>query len=644
MPREYTMFGVWDIETSVEMDGDGKPVDTWLSYGIIRLYSSRDASVIFSLRFTDWETLDQMLNRMCILTGGRDTILYAHNLAFDGDFAIKNISNPSKVVATAPHRPISMILNKHPHINFRCSYQLIDKSLKAIGEEIGLPKLDNDYKKLERGELPTEEDWIYCERDCDIVASKILQYIKEYGNIWKIPLTKTGIVREMLREYCERLDSHREWDLLPDHDAYRIMRNAFYGGISMGNPAYIGYHVKGVASFDMSSAYPFSALTGKFPRTITRSNSTEIPASGAWIARIRFTGITSKFDWGWLPSSRIKYRWDSIIFNGKLIESEEIEMTLCNIDFASIEMTYTWSDLTVIELWEGDTPQPLPSPIYNLFTDLAERKQTAKIVYKQALKDGLDSDTIEKLAIDYAKAKERFNSLYGMMVQEFEQEDFEVDATGHWKTLPPKYGGRKKHMNRNYLFGVFITAYTRNNLLRFAVTNGGNELIYVDTDSVKIPDDGREIIDTNRELYEALDHSKIGNLGEWEREEYGKAEKKSNHIDTFKCFGAKKYLIEAGGEIKLTVAGLPHKDPHGNPITSTIDGFTLGTTWERCKLARAFIYASGEMETPDDITTRRYIDGKVDSGGCALYETGYTLGMTLSDITYIKQKYGRTIR
>ena len=646
--REYRTFGVWDIETSVQMNEYGRPCDTWLSYGVIGVYLTRDGRPAFRRMFTTWETFRECLADIVDLTGGREFILYAHNFAFEADFLVKHIGGGVKsVIASGKHRPICIRLNDFPSIEFRCSWKLIDEGIAAIGRRVGLPKLEGDYSPLPRGTIPDRKRVEYCTRDCDIAALGVIPFIKEYGNVWRVPYTKTGIVRGMLKDYCRKMDPGRDWDLIPPKEMYRIMREAFLGGISISNPEKTGYTVRNVGSFDMSSAYPFAALSEDFPRRMEKGDPKDFNVDSWYIVRVRFYGVRSRYEWAWLPSSRMDYSPDVLTFNGKIIEAGYVEATLTCIDFHNIELTYTFDRYRVLEYYPLYDVQPLPKPIYSLFEDLAGAKQTAKKVYK--------GDPTPENEVSYSKSKTRFNSLYGMLVQkvtEIEGEDYTIDDFGDWTLLETDEDPGedcRKHLCRSYLFGVFITAFTRRNLLRFYVTNAGDRLVFGDTDSCKMevePD--QVIVNTNAEGMKRINRDKVGNLGEWERETFTisndpKDKRKTDVIDEFRTYGAKKYWDRTGDVTHVTVAGLPSRDLDGSPIDTSDEAFRLGHVWENCKLARAFlsrgkavsIWENGEQIVVDKAAP--------DAGGVALYPVHYTLNMTEYDKLYIKMKYGRIV-
>lgn len=642
--RDYRTFGVWDIETSTELDKRGRPFDTWLSYGVIGVYLARDGRPAFRRCYTTWTEFRDCLADIVDLTEGRDFILYAHNFSFEADFLVKNIGGGVKhVVANGKHRPITLRLVDFPSIEFRCSWKLVDASIAAIGERVGLPKLEGDYSPLPRGTKPDRKRVEYCTRDCDIAALGIVPFIQEYGNIWRVPYTKTGIVRGMLKENCRKMDPGRDWDLVPDPEMYRIMREAYYGGISISNPAKTGYTVHNVGSFDMSSAYPFAALSEDFPRYMARGDVSQFHPDGWYIVRVKFVKIRSRYEWAWLPSSRMDFSNDAVLFNGKIVEASTVEATLTNVDFHNVEMTYTFRRFEILEYYPLSGVKPLPRPIRELFETLAGAKQDAKKAYK--------ANPTEENARTLDKAKRRFNSAYGCMVQSLDTTRFLIDENGQWTEEDvPLDPTSRKHLNRSYLFGVFITAFTRRNLLTFYVTNAGDRLVFGDTDSCKMelsPD--QEIVNTNAEKMKRINRDRVGNLGEWERETFPVSydpddNRKTDVIDDFRTYGAKKYWYRTGDVTHVTVAGLPARFLDGTPIDTSDDAFRLGHRWENCKLARAFLSRGKGVAIWESGERIEEYDAAPDAGGVALYPTGYTLNVTENDRLYIKLKYGRDIK
>ena len=74
-------------------------------------------------------------------------------------------------------------------------------SLRYIGNELGFPKLNSDYRFILPTDKVTSEEKTYCIVDNDIVAKYVLSLVKEFGKLREIPYTKTGRVRKPFSLY-----------------------------------------------------------------------------------------------------------------------------------------------------------------------------------------------------------------------------------------------------------------------------------------------------------------------------------------------------------------------------------------------------------------------------------------------------------
>ena len=103
------------------------------------------------------------------------------------------------------------------------STNYFDYSLKQIGEEIGLPKLDVDFKKSTLTELKT-----YCRRDVEILSTAVLQYMRfnkehDTGNF---SLTKAS---QAFACYRHRFMESKIY-IHSNKVVQELERNAYFGG------------------------------------------------------------------------------------------------------------------------------------------------------------------------------------------------------------------------------------------------------------------------------------------------------------------------------------------------------------------------------------------------------------------------------
>ena len=323
-------------------------------------------------------------------------------------------------------------------------------------------------------------------------------------------------------------------------------------------------------------------------------------------------------------------------FNGKVISADYIIRTVTCVDYQMIKETYTFSEYEILEFYPLEKYSKIPKPYIETIKIYGQIKDSLGKEVDELESKGLENtqEYIEKYS-DYMLSKNDYNSIYGMAVQKLVQEEYIIDENFNWvkKDLEYKYI-EGKHLKRNFLFGIFITAYARRNLLRGILKNCPQSFVYSDTDSIKFL--GENIfIDTNNRLEgEFKEISFLKNLGRFEYEKT---------YEEFKTFGAKKYCFKYNGNYGVTVAGLPK---HRAEINS-LDDFYCGREFKDCKLAKKYIYKSHITITEefdnilsesqdDDIEEFLNTNGISSNGGVSLFPVSYVLDMTHNDKSYIK--------
>ena len=125
----------------------------------------------------------------------------------------------------------------------------------------------------------------------------------------------------------------------------------------------------------------------------------------------------------------------------------------------------------------------------------------------------------------------------------------------------------KKKSFLSFAYGVWVTAYARDNLLRRVIAND-DYVVYCDTDSCKLVDGyKREVFDDyNKQVSERIEFvCKVLKLDvnkyapsdiKGHKHMMGLFEKECNY-EKFITQGAKKYAYVIDGKIHITVAGVP---------------------------------------------------------------------------------------
>lgn len=640
MLNNNALFLTLDIETSslmgevLNIDGElvKHPLAVWLSYGVCKTYTSKGEE-ISKIRFREWEELHEYLDNISQSLGKFKCICYVHNLGYEFDYVIKNLSLPQKFLTNSSHSVIATSLIRYPNIQFRCSYLLSGYSLARIGKMIDFPKLESDYRQILPCQKVTETEWEYCERDNDIVAKYIVQVcLKEYGLLFNIPYTKTGRVRKIFHKYYDELEGNScKWDSMPDENCIEALNKAFNGGVVVSNPFFTDTTLYKVHSYDITSSYPFAGVSEKFPRTIKHFgvHPTTVNANEYFIAKIKFKNIRSKFNWQWLSISKLENIEQCEFFNGKLISGKSCERYVTNIDFELIEKTY-YFEYEVLDYWVLLDIDYLPECYIKTIKEIGKKKALLKEQLKQYDET---SKEYQEISIDYALAKNDFNSIYGMMVEKLIKQEYEIDENFLWHTKDGKYK-YKKHMKRNFLFGVFITAYARRNLINAILENCPETFVYCDTDSIKFI--GENIFkDTNKTLPEFMsDTPELSTLGRFDYE---------GTYDEFKTLGAKKYCYKKNENYFVVVAGLPKNTEYG---IKSLDDFCCGRNYKNCKLGKSYLTQSsffeldedGELEFSGNIDVAEWLkENEIrTNGGVGLFPTSYKLNMTENDKNVVK--------
>lgn len=629
MQRLNEYFLTLDIETSSEYEkdknGNEKPIAVWLSYGY-SIFWDKCGNPIEVCYFRDWLTLKNFYDKISSKYYYYEIINYVHNLGYEFDFLIKNVSKPIKFLSNSTHATISGTLERYKNIQFRCSYLLSGYSLKKLGDIVGLPKLESDYRTIYPDDEVTEEEKFYCYRDNEIVAQYIVKVLlKEYGTVHNIPYTKTGRVRRMFQSNYIKGD----WDIMPTEECYRALEKAFNGGITISNPRFTNMDLRKVHSYDIVSSYPFATLSEKFPQKIRRCMCPrKLDYRNYFIAKIRMKNINSIYDWQWLSISKMENIADgSIFFNGKLMYSPSVDRYVTNVDFEIISKTYEF-EYEVLEYYELYQVEDLPECFINTILYYADKKHKLKQerkCYKEGTEEFFEIDR------EYTLSKNDFNSIYGMMVEKLVKPIYYIDEDFIWHKKDGEYKySEEKHLKRNFIFGVYITAYARRNLINAILTNCPHTFVYADTDSIKFIGENN-FIDTNKQIHEYLrEYECVKQLGRFEYE---------GTYEQFKTLGAKKYCYSNDNKhFVCTVAGLPKND-YG---FASLDEFHCGKIFKNCKLGKRYIVNEKAIEIDDEGTVIECcIDEKVQdfldenkintAGGIGLFPTSYSLDMTRND-------------
>lgn len=494
----------------------------------------------------------------------RKQIIYVHNLSYEFKF-ITNFINIQDVFATDINKVLTV---KSDNFEYRCSYFLSGKSLEKFLQDSKNPhylktKEDIDHN-VQRTPLTvlTDEEMGYCIIDVLGLYHRLLELL-EVDDINTIPLTKTGYVRrDVLKAMKVNKKNRRVFeDTQLDRDEYDLLKECFRGGNTASSRFYCNKLISDdMGSWDLSSSYPFQMLARLFPigkfRHVKIKNLKRLVqynTNYCTIGRYAFTNlrIKSSVPVPYIPFSKCIKAYDPLCFNGRVLNSDAVIISLTEVDFEIVKSQYDYDELRVYDFMystKGRLPQELIDTLM-LYFEL-----------KSTLKD------VEGMEYEYLANKELLNSMYGMIVQDCINEninyiDNEFVATGTFTDLDDFYKSFKKILP--YQWGVWITAHARKQL-QVGIDLVGLDCVYTDTDSVKFIDDNytplfkalneqinKECIDKGIKNYIDLEDGKRAYMGTWDND---------GTYKKFVTLGAKKYAyVDMNDNLKITVAGLNKK-------------------------------------------------------------------------------------
>ena len=517
-------------------------------------------------------TLDYISKRYN-LSPKRRLIVYVHNLGYEFQW-FRKYFKWDKVFSVESRKPLYCITKSG--IEFRCSYLLSGFSLEKLGENLTKYKVqkkvgDLDYNLIRHSNTPlTEKEWGYILNDGLVVMAHIQEEIERLGSIAKIPLTKTGYVRNLCRDACLKGEHKYEYSklirtLTLTQETYLQCKRAFLGGFTHANVNYVDSIISDVNSFDFTSSYPAVILSEKFP--MSKPHKKEIKSHEEFIKYltkyccmfdIKFKNIRSKVEYeNYISLSRTNNIEHYIVNNGRIVEASSLEMTITEQDFFIISKLYKWDSMEIANFnyfYKGYLPKPFIEVVLSLYKDKTELKG------------------VEEKLVEYMVSKGMINALYGMCVTEICKNEV-IYIAGEWSEEKADIEKLIDKYNKNgsrflyYPWGVWITAYARRNLFT-GIIEFGNDYIYSDTDSIKVKNIEKHIEyikkyneTITKKVEMCLNYHNLPAdmacpktikgekkpIGVWDYE--GK-------YSRFKTLGAKRYITEKDGNIEITVAGV----------------------------------------------------------------------------------------
>lgn len=700
----YTYF--WDIETSkIKCDNGEYMQVTYLSNVLKMNYITGE--LVQSLFF---RTIEETVEHFKTL---EHCTVWAHNLDYELTFLLRDIGETKgtvkynkngvvegiydeqvqNIILRDKHSPLSINLDYLPHITFRDSYALFNKSVATLGKELGIPKLEYNYKVVR---LPwdklTQLDYDYNERDNVIVAKAIYKYMQDNGfNFEDIPLTFTSFVKLKRKEFIVNNFSKKALnkfyfdrnEQVKDFSYFELMLKTYQGGLTTSNINETGKLIdKGVYSIDIKSSYPYQMCSRYFPFYSEKHTKHYVGTLAdkyfklgnykGFYGYFKFKNIRVKNRNYLLPisSSQLAKGFvsdDRVLFNGKLLSANEIMLPCNEIDVDTINLVYNYDMIECVEIYATNKQRRLRHEETSFLLSSFYKKETIK----------------DKTDLEYALAKVYINSMYGVKVtapikNSYIIENGEINETDYFKFNQDK---RKdiydKFIENQKAFGgtldifsdgCYITSFARFMLVQMIVklVNAKCNVVYSDTDSIKFYLNGNseqhimkiisleniKIVRGNKNNPRFIKfkednniseehYNKICNLGIWELETVDDNDN-PKPIPYFITYGAKKYgYITSDDEVVTTIAGCNKKNPPTviknlaeRENISLLESFkivlSLGTQFDESASGRTVAKVENRIREDMEFLTYKGIPIK-QYGGIIIEETTYTLNVSLSD-------------
>lgn len=541
---------------------------------------------VIGRELSDFPKLVERLNKII----GARWVCFVHNLHYEHTF-IREYLNIDKIFFTEVRKPLYFDVGQ---CQFRCTYRLTNLSLEKWGEQNGVAKKvgDLDYTVLRTPKTKlTQKEMDYCIFDLLVMVQGLKPYKEQYHHIFDIPYTLTGQVRIKVKELYADDFRFKKFvsEMMPQtYDDYLVQAKTFGGGYVASNVRYTNTLLRGLISKDIASAYPWQVFSKLFPSApFLKVNAPVNWYDGnAHICLVEFQALESIDDLCVMPSSKrimaqgikldtFKKQEKAILKNnGKVRYADRFAIYCTEQDFALYSQYYKW-EKCIIHSHRIAPVDYIDKRFIMLMLELYKNKTELK---------GVDDEI-------YHQSKALLNSMsYGMMAtapcrDSYEEIDYVPkvhkcnEATGNaqlqefkdkpWKNVVP------------YCWGLYVTSYQRRRVLsiakKFSDEKGHNRTVYIDTDSNKgfftesdlkvFDDDNNKVLETIERICKERDinsyllspKDKEGNahtLGVWEND--GRYfEFKTMHA---KCYAYRELLENGdGGEVKITVAGVPKK-------------------------------------------------------------------------------------
>lgn len=554
-----------------------------------------------------WEEFTEFASRIVDhykLNKKKKMLVFIHNLSFEFSFMRKWLPGINHVLAKTKREVMTFTWN---YIEFRDSLILTRFGLARMSKNynLGLDKLkgDLDYNLIRIStpeyQTPLElEEIAYCINDVQILQLFFHKFIKKefLRNGYKIPLTQTAVPRSEMKRALKKLgksynNTYHDFIMrcFPDEELYYLMRRyLFRGGYTHSNNLVINNLIMStdeceLAGFDRKSSYPSEIFHKKHPTQYffqpvewfynNMFNQESFFEDVGFIGAFKFTNIQSRYPHS-IESKHKLVDWDdaTIFDNGRVMKSPRIYVMLTDNDWLNYLDFYEFESVECV--WVMST----------------QKEYLPEFMIKQTYQYFKAKETLPKDTTEYARQKERLNSIFGMCATGLAETDYIYYDGNLWlsddEELPEDVRIPKKPyeklIEKCFLlpqWAISIAGGARRELLKLFKIAPYDSL-YGDTDSDKIRNYKQylpQIEEYNLHQYELnMEASERWNLDVAFFMDLGKFIKEDEY-SRFKTLGCKRYLYETKPE--------PEKDKVAE-VHAVVAGMERGSFLEYCKKSK----------------------------------------------------------
>ena len=440
----------WDIETSKITSDEGVTFQVTFLSNVVDydLTNGQYTSKFF-------RTIEDTRKFFKTLEEG---IVFVHNLNYELTFLLRDMEEvefckrvdkhgtPYKgvynelvddVIFRDKNAPLSIRLTEFPHLTFRDSLAIFNKSVAQLGSDLikrgfNLPKLDYNYDKIR---MPWDEleqlDYEYNERDNIIVATSLFLYMRDnkISDVENIPLTFTSAIKNQRKEFIlehygkkNLLSYHYEQDKqVKDYDFFNLATRVYQGGLTTSCINETNKFIeKDMYSIDIKSSYPYQMCTKRFPcfysditEHLKGEGAKEFFDSGKakyYLGVFNFINLRVKNDKYLLPisTSQLMVYANNVkeqnikLFNGKVISADNIILPCNNLDMDALKLIYDFDMVICEEIF------------YTTKQRLLKESEVSFLLHLFNIKENTPKG--EKDSVDYLQAKQGINGQYGIKV------------------------------------------------------------------------------------------------------------------------------------------------------------------------------------------------------------------------------------